>query len=88
MFISSVAPSKGLFHKAISQSGYTTSVPYEIAYNKGHKSTDYVNSEEIINRIYKNKKLPEANIIRNNILSMSAYEFYSYYPNDSFREIP
>ena len=84
-----VAPqAKGLFHKAISQSGYTTSVPYEIAYNKGHKSIDYVNSEEIINRIYKNKKLPEANIIRNNILSMSAYEFYSYYPNDSFREIP
>ena len=51
-----------------------------------NKSIDYVNSEEIINRIYKNKKLPEANIIRNNILSMSAYEFYSYYPNDSFRE--
>ena len=34
-----VAPqAKGLFHKAISQSGYTTSISYEIAHNSKHEN--------------------------------------------------
>ena len=49
-----VAPqAKGLFHKAISQSGYTTSIDYEIAYNSNHKSINYINSDEIVRNIHK-----------------------------------
>ena len=84
-----VAPqARGLFHKAISQSGYTTSVSYEIAYNQNHKNVDYINSQEIINSIYINKNLPDKTVIRNDILNLPAYDFYSLYPEDNLREIP
>ena len=83
-----VAPqAKGLFHKAISQSGYTTSVDYEIAYNSKHKSIDYINTEEIVRSI--NDKSIDLLKIRNKLLKISAYDFYSYYLSvNSLREIP
>ena len=78
---------KGLFHKAISQSGYTTSVNYEIAFNKKHKSIDYINSEEIVRSI--NEESTDLLEIRNKLIQTSAYEFYSHYlSNNSLREIP
>ena len=82
-----VAPqANGLFHKAISQSGYTTSISYEIAHNSKHKSIDYINSEEIIRNITNDfENLDE---VRSKILDLSAYEFYSYYSKDTLREIP
>ena len=83
-----VAPqAKGLFHKAISQSGYTTSVDYETAFKSKHQSVDYIGSEEIVRNIQdKTNDLLE---IRNKILKVSAYDFYSYYISEnSLREIP
>ena len=78
---------KGLFHKAISQSGYTTSVDYEIGFNKQHESIDYIKSEEIVRKIY--DKPDDLLEIRNKLLKITAYDFYSYYLNDnSLREIP
>ena len=78
---------KGLFHKAISQSGYTTSVDYEIAFNTKHQSIDYIGSEEIVSKIY--NKTNDLLEIRNKILGLSAYDFYSYYlTENSLREIP
>ena len=77
---------KGLFHKAISQSGYTTSVSYSSAYNKKHPSIDYINSSEIVHKIYgQNSNLQN---IRDNLYKINAYDFYSYYSSNDLREIP
>jgi len=77
---------KGLFHKAISQSGYTTSVSYSSAYNKKHPSIDYINSSEIIHKIYgQNSNFQN---IRDNLYKINAYDFYSYYSSNDLREIP
>ena len=83
-----VAPqAKGLFHKAISQSGYTTSIDYEVAYNSNHQSINYINSDEIVRNIH--KKPEDLLEIRDKLLKISAYDFYSYYLSDnSLREIP
>ena len=82
-----VAPlAKGLFHKAISQSGYTTSITYETAFNEKHENVDYINSNEVVTKIFgPDKELSE---IRMGLKSLSAYEFYKYYSNDPFKEIP
>ena len=77
---------KGLFHKAISQSGYTTSVSYSSAYNKKHPSIDYINSSEIVHKIYgQNSNFQN---IRDNLYKINAYDFYSYYSSNDLREIP
>ena len=82
-----VAPqAEGLFHKAISQSGYTTSVSYDVAYRGKDKNIDYINSQEVIQKI--NDDFNNLEEIRYKIMSMSAYDFYSYYRNDALREIP
>ena len=82
-----VAPqAKGLFHKAISQSGYTTSISYKIAYDSRHKSIDYINSQEIIKNLTVDPENLDA--VRSKILDIPAYEFYSYYSKDALREIP
>ena len=83
-----VAPqAKGLFQKAISQSGYTTSIDYEIAFNLKHKSVDYINSEEIVRNII--DKTVDLLKTRKKLFDISAYNFYSYYLNEnSLREIP
>ena len=82
-----VAPqAEGLFHKAISQSGYTTSVSYEIAHKTKHENISYINSNEIIEDIINVPSSLEE--VRNKILRMPSYDFYSYYSKDDLREIP
>ena len=83
-----VAPqAKGLFHKAISQSGYTTSVDYKIAFNTKHKSVDYINSKEIIQKISNDSD--DLLEIRKKIYDIPAYDFYSFYKSKNIlREIP
>ena len=82
-----VAPqAEGLFHKAISQSGYTTSINYKIAHDSKHKSIDYINSQEIIQNLTNDPENLDA--VRSKILDIPAYEFYSYYSKDALREIP
>ncbi len=87
---------KGLFHKAISMSGYTESVSVEDAHKqKNQSSTSNYSSFEVVNKIttelskleenknYSNKE------IRDILYNLSGKEFYQYYANrESFEEIP
>ena len=87
---------KGLFHKAISMSGYTTSFSTENAYRQDiqsfssdHTSWKIVN--KIINDVSQEKKQSEYENkeIRKILLSMSGKEFYKYYSDrKSYEEIP
>ena len=87
---------EGLFHKAISMSGYTTSVSVEEAYKQNNQSFNSNHSSwEIVNKIIKDtpnkKKQAEYNIkeIRETLLSLSASEFYEYYSDrKTYEEIP
>ena len=87
---------KGLFHKAISMSGYTESISPENAYKqKNQSSTSNYSSWEVVNKIvedqfnknqqdkYSNKEL------RDLLLSLSGKEFYQYYAErKTFEELP
>ena len=77
---------KGLFHKAISMSGYTESISLENAYKQKNQSpTSNYSTWEVVNKIvedqfnknqqdkYSNKEL------RDLLLSLSGTEFYQYY---------
>ncbi|MAH79854.1 MAG: hypothetical protein CMQ77_03755 [Gammaproteobacteria bacterium] len=87
---------KGLFHKAISMSGYTTSFSTENAYRQDiqsfssdHTSWKIVN--KIVNDVSQDKKQSEYENkeIRKILLSMSGKEFYKYYSDrKSYEEIP
>ena len=87
---------KGLFHKAISMSGYTTSFSTENAYRQDiqsfssdHTSWKIVN--KIVNDVSQEKKQSEYENkeIRKILLSMSGKEFYKYYSDrKSYEEIP
>jgi len=76
---------KGLFHKAISQSGYTTSFSKKEAFKQIKKSsTSEHTSWNIVNNIIKDKTLninQEDNRadIRELLKNMSAKDFYRYY---------
>jgi para-nitrobenzyl esterase len=87
---------KGLFHKAISMSGYTESISLEDAHKqtKQTPSSNY-SSSEVVNRIIdsqsNNKNYKEYNIheIRDLLYSLSGKEFYQYYANrETFEELP
>ena len=87
---------KGLFHKAISMSGYTESISVEDAYKqKNQSSTSNYSSFEVVNKITaelgkleKNKSYSN-NEIRDILYNLSGKEFYQYYANrESFEEIP
>ena len=87
---------KGLFHKAISMSGYTESISPENAYKQKNQSpTSNYSSWEVVNKIvedqfnknqqdkYSNKEL------RDLLFSLSGKEFYQYYAErKSFEELP
>tara|TARA_B100000965_G_scaffold399015_1_gene418139 strand:+ start:664 stop:2460 length:1797 start_codon:yes stop_codon:yes gene_type:complete len=87
---------KGLFHKAISMSGYTTSISPQLAYKPEMESnTSKHSSYEIVNKIindhpnkneqnkYENKE------IRDILYSISGEEFYKFYSErNSYDEIP
>ena len=87
---------KGLFHKAISMSGYTESISLENAYKQKNQSpTSNYSTWEVVNKIvedqfnknqqdkYSNKEL------RDLLLSLSGTEFYQYYAErKTFEELP
>ena len=87
---------KGLFHAAISQSGYTTSYSTDDAYMQAKLSpTSKHTTWNVVNRILKDnssvalqtkdKSLKIRRILKN----LSAEDFFSYYVNrNSYEEIP
>ena len=78
---------KGLFHKAISQSGYTTTYTKQDAYKqKINSSTSKHTSWNIVNKIIKDKSLhiiQEDNnfIVRKILKDLTAEEFFKFYSN-------
>ena len=84
-----VAPqARGLFHKAISQSGYTTSVSVESAYKQTNKNSSFTHtSKSVVDSLINNKQFTKLEI--NKILkSISAEDFYIQYLSKSNLEIP
>ena len=87
---------KNLFHKAISQSGYTTSYSIEDMYKQmKNSSTSKHTSWEVINNILEDKKLEFKQTkeneleIRKLIKNLSAEEIFYYYSNrPSNEELP
>ncbi len=84
----------GLFHKAISMSGYTTSISKNDAFIQSEQSsTSAHTSSEIVKKIIKelpNKKETYSNEeIRDILLSLSTQEFFQHYANrETYEEIP
>ena len=87
---------KGLFHKAISMSGYTTSLSVNDAYkpNSQSFSSDH-SSWKIVNEIIldmsnkKNQDEYEKEELRKILLNLSGRDFYEYYlDRETFEEIP
>ena len=85
-----VAPqAKGLFHKAISQSGYTTSISLENAYKA--KSTNPIfnhTSNEVIKRLLPKHEEMGSFYLYKNLKELSAEEFFSEYSDKSNLELP
>ena len=87
---------KGLFHKAISMSGYTESIPSKDAYKQSEQSfKSNHTSWSVVNRIlmdlnYERKQDEFSKIeIRNILYGLSGIDFYSYYQDrKNFEEIP
>ena len=78
---------KGLFHKAISQSGYTTTYTKKAAYKQlDESSTSEHTSWNIVDKIIKDRSLDitqENNVVevRELLKSLTAEEFFKYYSN-------
>ncbi len=78
---------RGLFHKAISQSGYTTTYSKQDAYKqKISSSTSKHASWNIVNKIIKDKSLDiiqeDDNVnVRKILKNLTAEEFFKYYSN-------
>ena len=85
-----VAPqSKGLFHKAISQSGYTTSVPSKNAYiNNIYNPTFNHTSNEVVKRLIPNSDTITSKELNKKLYSLSSQEFFSDYSDKSNLEVP
>ncbi len=82
-----VAPqAKGLFHKAISQSGYTTSADLVSAYKQNSKTTYTHTSEFTVNELLKLNY--EGKDIYSFLKNLSAYDFFSGYLGTYNSEIP
>ena len=85
---------KGLFHKAIAMSGYTTSIsPKDSFIQENKSSTSAHTSSKIVNQIIfdvtDNKKNFSYGEIKDILLSLSAEEFFKYYSNrETYEEIP
>ena len=82
---------KGLFHKAISMSGYTTSISSKNAYkqNKYSATSDYT-SWEVVNKIIKeDQEKIGMEEIRDILLKLPAEDFFKIYADrESYQEIP
>jgi para-nitrobenzyl esterase len=82
-----IAPqAKGLFHKAISQSGYTTSADLVSAYKQDSKTTYTHTSEFTVNELLKINY--EGKDIYSFLKDLSAYDFFSSYLGTYNSEIP
>ena len=86
---------KGLFHKAISQSGYTTTYSIEEAYKpKESSNTSDASSSEIFSRLLKSIDYPkletEIDIAeqRKILKEINAYELFLLYQDDAVNSIP
>jgi para-nitrobenzyl esterase len=81
--------SKGLFHKAITQSGYTTSISSEKAFKQKERSdtSDYT-SDEFIKKIASKGLLNESKSLRDNLIGLSVDQIYSEYLDVSNQNIP
>jgi para-nitrobenzyl esterase len=84
---------KGLFHKAISQSGYTTSYSIDEMYKQEKdSSTSKHTSWKVINNILKDNELEFTQTIENEsdlrkfLKNLSAEEFFYYYSNRASNE--
>ena len=86
--------SRGLFHKAISMSGYTTSVNPNDAYKQSQKSsTSAHTSSEIIKKILATKNYSDDSYseedVRNILYNLTTDEFFQHYYNrETYEEIP
>ena len=86
---------KGLFHKAISQSGYTTTYSKQDAFKPKHFSSSSKHSSwNIVNKIIKDKNLniyqdKEDQRVRELLKNIPADDFFKYYSNrTSYEYLP
>ena len=87
---------KGLFHKAIAQSGYTTSISSEQSYKQEKKSpTSNHTSWKIVNKILKREGIDRTqgdfkkDDLRKILLDLPAEDFFVHYGDrPSYQEIP
>ena len=87
---------KGLFHKAISQSGYTTSIDKKSAYKQDKNSpTSNHSTHTIVKRILRQESINkdqesiDKKDLNNLLLGLSSEEFFSFYADrPSYEEIP
>jgi len=86
--------SKGLFHKAISMSGYTTTIRPQDAYKQNKKSStsSYTSSEiikKIIRELDEGKEIYSNKEIRDVLLNLTTEDFFKHYADrESYEEIP
>ena len=80
---------KGLFHKAISQSGYTTSVSTEQAFvtEKTHPTFNHT-SNEVVKRFFDNYADLSSEDLSKKLRGLSAEKFFSEYSDTSNLEMP
>tara|TARA_B100000965_G_scaffold135590_1_gene112835 strand:- start:56 stop:1852 length:1797 start_codon:yes stop_codon:yes gene_type:complete len=87
---------KGLFHKAISMSGYTESISLEDSYRQKKQSpTSNYSTWEVVNKILKDQSEKNSQDrhtleeLRNTLYNLSGKEFYQYYAErENFEELP
>ena len=80
---------KGLFHRAISQSGYTTSVSTKQAYeiDKTHPTFNHT-SNEVVKRLIDDYENLSSQELHKKLLGLSAEQFFSEYSDKSNLEVP
>jgi len=86
----------GLFHKAISMSGYTTSISLDSAYKpERNSSTSNYSSSKVVDRLLKHHDIDsypgftKNQKIRKMLLSLSSEEFFNIYlERQSYEELP
>ena len=85
-----VAPqAKGLFHKAISQSGYTTSTSKKDAYRTQITNPTYSHtSSEVVKRLIPNHNELSSKDLYERLLKLNAEDFFLEYSDKSNLEVP
>ena len=80
---------KELFHKAISQSGYTTSVSTKQAFviEETHPTFNHTSSE-VVKRLINNHEDLSSEDLHKKLLGLSAEEFFAEYSDKSNLEVP